>query len=128
MFDDLAEHILLYLVSRVSGCTVDGVVNAEVSQDDANWMWSVSDWTEEEVTSMKKSVIILMSAAGKVGTGKFEVVSDYRCVYLIVTPLQTQPITGVLLSCLTNSRLVLSKERSGSNVAKLLHVQLSFDQ
>ena len=43
-------------------------------------MWSVSDWTKDQVTSMKKSIIILMSATGEVVTGKFMVVLINSCI------------------------------------------------
>ncbi|EJK48707.1 hypothetical protein THAOC_32473 [Thalassiosira oceanica] len=66
MFGHRSEHILLYLVSRVVGCTVDGVVNPSPSDNDEDWMWRVSDWSDDEYASVKRSIIKMMSAAGEV--------------------------------------------------------------
>ena len=85
MFEHRSEHILLNLVSRISGCTVDGVVNQAPGENDSNWMWKVSDWSDEEVASVKRSIIKMMSAAGEVISGEFYVTHALKILAFTLT-------------------------------------------
>ena len=59
LFDCLAESLLLELAARVSGA-----LDTAEEESDKDWMWDMSNWTEEETESIKSNLLVLMDAAG----------------------------------------------------------------
>lgn len=70
LIEDLAENILIALASQVSGsvehATENDVDIAENEDDNQQeWLWSVSNWTDDKVIAMKDNTAVLMQAAGE---------------------------------------------------------------
>lgn len=63
LIEDLAEHILIALAARINGSFE---TETEDSEDvDQQWLWNMSNWSENDIKSMKDSVVVLMDAAGE---------------------------------------------------------------
>ena len=63
LMEDLAEHLLIALASRVSGSIDNSPEDDE--GDKQNWLRSMSNWTDAEVTDIKVNIAAHMLAAGE---------------------------------------------------------------
>ena len=61
MIEDLAEHMLISLASRING----SISVEETENVDQQWMWNMSTWSDDDIKSMRDSVVTLMEAAGE---------------------------------------------------------------
>ena len=69
LMEDLAEHLLISLAARISGAfDADDDVGSE--NNDSDWMWSVSEWSDDDIKIMKENIGMLMEAAGELVTSK----------------------------------------------------------
>ena len=69
LMEDLAEHLLISLAARISGAfDADDDVGSE--NNDSDWMWSVSEWSDDDIKIMKENIGMLMEAAGELVTFK----------------------------------------------------------
>ena len=62
--EDLAEHILIAVASRVNGGHL-GESSQDVAVEDGLWMWDVDCWSKEKKQRMSENIVTLMEAAGE---------------------------------------------------------------
>jgi hypothetical protein len=61
LHESLAENILCELTARL----VDSVNGESTNVDDEQWLWEMRNWSEDERSSIKTNVALLMEAAGE---------------------------------------------------------------
>ena len=61
VLENLAEHLLLELAARLS----DSIDSGSYEEEDQNWMWDMSRWSDDEVKSMTGHIVVLMDAVGE---------------------------------------------------------------
>ncbi|KAL9186550.1 hypothetical protein ACHAXT_005788 [Thalassiosira profunda] len=71
LMEDLAESMLIALASRITASANPNdddasTANSNDGAEDLQWMWSMSNWTDGEISDMKESIVTLMEAAGEV--------------------------------------------------------------
>ena len=66
VIQDLAEHMLIALATRISGAISGEVEDSDVNDGgELSWMWTMDCWSSSDQDSIKSNVITLMEASGQ---------------------------------------------------------------